>query len=82
MVKITNDNCECQKGESGPNFKGPFLENDMDYETKFLCVFIVPTKDYSDELSLKSERVTWEFFRKLVDLTWTDPGRGLLLLLS
>ena len=33
----------------------------------FLCVFIVTTIDYSDEVSSKSEGVTWG---PLVNLTW------------
>ena len=38
----------------------------------FLCVFIVATIDYSEEVSSKLEGVTWELFLKLVDLTWND----------
>ena len=38
-----------------------------------MCVFIVATIDYSDEVSSKSEVVTWELFLKLVVLAWNDP---------
>ena len=37
----------------------------------FVCV-IVATIDNYDEVSSKSEGVTWELFLKLVDLTWND----------
>ena len=36
----------------------------------FLCVFIVTTIDYSDEVSSESEEVIWG---PLLDLTWNDP---------
>ena len=41
-----------------------------------MCVFIVATIYHYDEISSKSEEVTWELFLKLVDLTWNDPARS------
>ena len=54
-----------------PNFNGPYLKNDMEYEFSFLHVLIFPIAHHSDEVSSKSERVTWG---PLVDLTRNDPG--------
>ena len=53
-----------------PNFKRSYLENDMEYDLAFLYVFIFATSNHSDEVSSKSERVTWG---PLVDLTRNDP---------
>ena len=56
-----------------PNFNGSYLANDMEYDLAFLYVFIWATFNHSDEVSSKSEGVTWELFWKLVDLTRNDP---------
>ena len=45
----------------------------MEEGANFVCVFIVVAMHYSDGVSSKSERVTWELFLKLVDLTRNDP---------
>ena len=42
----------------------------MEYDLAFLYVFIFATSNHSDEVSSKSERVTWG---PLVDLTRNDP---------
>ena len=54
-----------------PNFNGSYLENYMEYDLAFLYVFIWATFNHSDEVSSKSEGVTW--WGSLVDLTWNDP---------
>ena len=45
----------------------------MEYDFTFLHVLIFAIDHYSDEVSSKSEGVTWELFGKLVDLTRNDP---------
>ena len=47
----------------------------MEYDFYILHVFILrATFHHSDQMSLKSERVTRGFVLKLVDLTWNDPN--------
>jgi hypothetical protein len=45
----------------------------MEYEFSFLHVLIFLILHHSDEVSSKSERVTWG---PLVDLTWNDPAES------